>query len=69
MEGHPQVSEAIAVLQHAEDPVRAYIAAFAVPVGRGHLPRDQEMAVGAAAQQHPAEETDPGPRAAANRGR
>jgi D-alanine--poly(phosphoribitol) ligase subunit 1 len=33
MEGHPQVSEAIAVLKHAEDPVRAYIAAYAVPVG------------------------------------
>jgi len=33
MEEHPQVSEAIAALEHAEDPVLAYISAFAVPVG------------------------------------
>ncbi len=33
IEEHPEISEAIAVLRLAEDPVRAYIAAFAVPVG------------------------------------
>jgi D-alanine--poly(phosphoribitol) ligase subunit 1 len=33
MEEHPAISEAIAVLRHADDPVRAYISAFAVPVG------------------------------------
>jgi D-alanine--poly(phosphoribitol) ligase subunit 1 len=33
LEEHPEVSEAVAVLQHADDPDRAYLSAFAVPVG------------------------------------
>ena len=33
IEEHPEISEAIAVVEHAEDPVRACISAFAVPMG------------------------------------